>query len=144
MSLKYQHNLRRYLRYFLGLTEKLETYDEYKQVYSIQFEKEIEKAVSITNLFKCSTECEQEKIKGSSFDVCYDKFFVRELDLIQPQIILALGDEVTKYLKRKKLRLPLFSIKHPSYFYKKADESDILCSIKKSGSPGRFKVIHFF
>lgn len=127
-SLKYHKNLRRYLRYFLDLSAKLEQYDEYKPGTG---ENAIKKAVSFSNLFKCSTECEQEKIKDNSFGVCYEKYFIREIELIKPQIILALGNEVSKYLKRKQLSIPLVSIKHPSYFYKGADEVDILSSKKR-------------
>jgi len=125
-SLKYHKNLRRYLRYFLELSKKLETYEEYQNRYVQAHEKEISVHVAFTNLFKCSTKCEQERIKNSSFDICYRKYFMQEIELIKPQTILVLGGEVSKFLKKKQLKVPLISIKHPSYFYRKNDESDIL------------------
>ena len=82
--------------------------------------------MAFTNLFKCNTKCEQERIKNSSFDICYRKYFIQEIELIKPHTILALGDEVSKFLKRKQLKVHLISIKHPSYFYRKNDEPDIL------------------
>jgi uracil-DNA glycosylase len=121
-SLKYHMNLRRYLRYFLGLSKKLETYKEYQTNWKPDHEKEISEHVAFTNLFKCSTKCEQERIKDTSFENCYEKYFKEEIELIRPQIIFALGSEVTKFLKSKKLDVPLISIRHPSYFYKKNDE----------------------
>jgi len=130
-SLKFHKNLRRYLRYFLGLSAKLETYHEYVQGYSIKHEKEIDKFVAFTNIFKCSTECEQERIKYDSFNICYTKFFIQEVQLIKPQLILALGNEVTNFLKSKPLQMPVVSIRHPSYFYERISERDKLNQKKK-------------
>jgi uracil-DNA glycosylase len=125
-SLKYHKNLRRYLRYFLGLSEKLETYAEYQTNYTQDHEKEISEYVAFTNLFKCSTKCEQERIKDPSFDICYRKYFIREIRLIRPKSILALGNEVAQFLERQQLAVPVLAIKHPSYFYSKDDELGIL------------------
>jgi uracil-DNA glycosylase len=121
-SFIYHKNLRRYLRYFLELSKKLEKYEEYK--YDQDHEKEISEHVAYTNLFKCSTKCEQEIIKDTSFENCYEKHFDEEIKLIRPQTILALGKEVEKFLKRKQLNV--IYIKHPSYFYRKNDELNIL------------------
>lgn len=121
-SLKYHMNLRRYLRYFLGLSKKLETYKEHLTNYKTDYEKEISEHVAFTNLFKCSTKCERERIKDTSFENCYEKYFKEEIELIRPQIIFALGSEVTNFLKSKKLDVPLIFIRHPSYFYKKNNE----------------------
>jgi uracil-DNA glycosylase len=125
-SLKYHKNLRRYLRYFLELSKKLETYKEYHTSYSLDHEKKISEHVAFTNLFKCSTKCERERIKDASFENCYKKYFKEEIKLIRPQCILALGKEVTKFLKSKQLEVPLISIRHPSYFYRKNAELNIL------------------
>lgn len=125
-SLKYHMNLRRYLRYFLRPSKKLETYKEYKTNYTTDHEKEISEHIAFTNLFKCSTKCEQERIKDTSFENCYEKYFYEEINLIKPQSILALGKEVKKFLKSKQLNIPLISIRHPSYFYRKNDELNIL------------------
>ncbi len=130
-SLKYHKNLRRYVRFFLEISNKLETYKEYQNKYVPDHEREISEHVAFTNLFKCSTKYEQERLKNSSFEICYRKYFMKEIKLIKPQTILALGNEVSKFLKRKNLKVPLISIKHPSYFYSRNDEPDIL-KIKKT------------
>lgn len=125
-SLKYHKNLRRYVRYFLDISKRLETYAEYQDKYNQDHEKEISQHVAVTNLFKCSTTCEREKIRKSSFDVCYRKYFCREMELIKPQAVLALGSEVSNYLRNMQLKVPVVSIKHPSYFYPRNNELNIL------------------
>lgn len=125
-SFKYHKNLRRYLRYFLDLSKKLETYEEYQNNYVQGYENEISKQVAFTNLFKCSTEYEQERINDASFSICYRKYFSEEIKLINPKSILALGNEVAKFLEKQQLAVPVVTIKHPSYFYRRADEYDIL------------------
>jgi uracil-DNA glycosylase len=129
-SLNFHKNLRRYLRYFLGLSKQLETYEEYQTNYTLDHEKEISEHVAFTNLFKCSTEFEQKPIKNTSFEICYGKYFIDEIELIKPRCILALGNEVTKFLKSKQLKIPVISIRHPSYFYRKNDEMNILSNKK--------------
>jgi len=128
-SLIYHMNIRRYLRYFLGLSKKLETYKEYLTNYKPDYEKEISEHVAFTNLFKCSTKCEREKIKDTSFENCYEKYFKEEIKLIKPKTIIALGKEVKKFLDSKQLKV--IYIKHPSYFYRINDELDILRNKKK-------------
>lgn len=128
-SLRYHKNLRRYLRYFLGISSELETYEEYQLSYCAEHEKEIFQHVALTNLFKCSTEDERGRITNQSFQTCYDKYLSREIELWRPKVILALGEEVSCFLEKK--NLPLVSVRHPSYFYRKADEKRILGSVKK-------------
>lgn len=130
-SLKYQWNLRRYLRYFLGQSKKLETYKGYQDNYTLNHEKEIFEHVAYTNLFKCSTKDQQEKIKDASFEICYEKYFKDEIKLINPQVILALGREVNYFLKSKNLDANVIYIKHPSYSYSKIGELNKLKKIKK-------------
>jgi uracil-DNA glycosylase len=130
-SLKYHKNLRRYLRYFLGISNELETYSEYLKSYTYDHEKEISEHVAFTNLFKCSTKYEQERIEKKSFDICFEKYFIREVELIRPKAILALGGEVYSFLKNQQLGFPLVKIRHPSYFYKVAAEHDKLSIVKK-------------
>lgn len=131
----YHKNIIRYLRYFLGLSEKLETYKDYKKMDETAHEKEISKYVAFTNLFKCSTKCEQETIKNNSFNICYKKYFTKEIELIRPISILALGKEVAQFLRKQ--HLPFIEIKHPSYFYRKTDEPEILKKIKKKLAKAR-------
>ncbi len=125
-SLKYYKNLKRYLRYFLDLSKKLETYEEYQNNHIQKHEKEISEQVAFTDLFKCSTECEQARINDASFSICYRKYFIDEIKLINPKSILALGNEVAKFLEKQHLTIPVVTIKHPSYFYRRTDEYDIL------------------
>jgi hypothetical protein len=49
---------------------------------------------------------------------------------LKPKILLALGREVYKYLNKKDLKTPIIYIKHPSYYYKKNEEKEILLKIK--------------
>lgn len=129
-SLRYHKNLRRYLRYFLSISPRLETYGEYKRTYCSEHDKAIFCRVALTNLFKCSTEDEREKIKSESLQTCYQKYLLREIELWRPKVILTLGDEVSAFLKKKNLTVPLVSIKHPSYFYRKEEEKRILGIVK--------------
>ena len=130
-SLRYHKNLRRYLRYFLGMSRKLETYEKYQHSYCSEHEKEIFQHVALTNLFKCSTANEQERIRTESFQTCYDKYLAREIRLWRPKVILALGEEVLRFLEKQNLTVPLISVRHPSYFYRRAEERSILRGVKK-------------
>ena len=129
-SLRYHKNLRRYLRYFLSISPRLETYKEYKRSYCAEHDKAIFRHVALTNLFKCSTQDEQEKIKSESLQTCYDKYLLREIELWHPKVILALGEEVSEFLKKQDLTVPLVSINHPSYFYRTEEERRILGIVK--------------
>ena len=130
-SLRYHKNLRRYLRYFLGISRELETYEEYQRSYCAEHEKEIFQHVILTNLFKCSTEDERERIRNDSLQTCYDKYLPQEIKMWRPKIILALGEEVFGFLKKQNLAVSLVSVRHPSYFYRKADERRILAIAKR-------------
>ena len=113
------------------LSNKLETYKGYQDNYTPDHEKEISEHVAFTNLFKCSTKKEQERIKDDSFENCYEKYFKDEIKLINPQVILALGKEVDHFLKSKNLDVNVIYIKHPSYSYSKIGELNKLKKIKK-------------
>lgn len=129
-SFKYHRNVFRYLRYFLGISRMLETYKDYINNYAVAHEKEISKYVAFTNLFKCSTRNEQQKLTQEMIFPCYERHFGKELELMRPKVILAFGNEVTGFLKKQKLRIPIVSIKHPSYFYRKDKELGHLKKIK--------------
>ena len=130
-SLNYHKNMRRYLRYFLGFSKRLEKFEEYQCSDVSLHDKEIFRHVAITNLFKCSTKCEQQKLKRKDFYSCYKKYFPRELELISPKVILALGGEVSRFLSSVALPVPIVSIKHPSYFYSRNEEPKYLKTIKR-------------
>jgi len=140
MSLKFHKNRNRYLRYFLDHAKTLETFEGYKKraLESGRLSKdhkEIMRSVAITNLFKCSTRNEQEKLSPVDVETCFKRYFLSEVNLLKPKVILALGNEVENILKhfRKDHELPpIVKIKHPSYFYKKAEEAQTLSKVKRA------------
>jgi uracil-DNA glycosylase len=139
-SLRFHKNRYRYLRYFLGHVEKLESYKEYKrrgaQVGRLSKDnKKIMQSVAITNLFKCSTKNEREKLSFKDVKTCLERNFLKEVEMLKPQVILALGNEVGGILKRleKDQDLPpVVKIKHPSYFYEKTIEARELSKAKRA------------
>jgi hypothetical protein len=106
----FHKNLERYIRFFLDLDENTDIFNY----------------VVYTNLVKCETIKETGRIKSTTVKNCYNNFFIREIDLFKPKVILALGKEVEMFLAKKNLGIPVVGIKHPSYFYKKGDENKIL------------------
>ena len=94
-----------------------------------------------TNIFKCSTKHEQQKLKEGDILFCYSKFFLRELALFKPKAILALGREVESFLKKRQEEISdklcydfsnrIIYIKHPSYYYNKKSEEEELKKIKQ-------------
>jgi uracil-DNA glycosylase len=94
---------------------------------------EIYQHIAHTNLVKCSTIDEQQKLNNSLIDPCYNMYFLDEIKYLQPKIILALGREVEKYLlnKNDQIKIPIIYIKHPSYHYKREEKNKILLNIKK-------------
>lgn len=94
-------------------------------------EKEIYNVVAHTNLVKCSTEKEQGKLNKKTIDTCFITHFLKELDIFKPKVIIALGREVEKYLKkREEIDIPIIYLKHPSYYYRKEIEKKELNKIK--------------
>ena len=93
------------------------------------------RSTSLTNLFKCSTRDEQEKLKPHDCVTCFNLYLLPEVSMLRPQVILALGNEVDYILQRlgkNKDLPPIVKVKHPSYFYKKSDEKTELAKAKKS------------
>jgi hypothetical protein len=138
-SLKYHKNRNRYLRFILGHSKKLESYGEYsKRILDNEIAKadheSIMHSVSMTQLFKCSTRNEQERLTTDDVRTCFEKFFREEVRLICPRAILAFGNEVSKILERldtEKNLPPMVTIRHPAYFYPKGSEVDRLRAIRK-------------
>jgi len=139
-SLKYHKNRNRYLRFILGHSKRLEPYSEYSRrtlnsdVVMKDYAK-IMRSTAMTNLFKCSTRNERQKLKASDVAPCYNKFFSKEIHLMRPRAILAFGNEVYEILRRldTERNLPfIVAIKHPSYFYLKQSEAEKLKEIKES------------
>jgi uracil-DNA glycosylase len=123
-STVFHRNLIRYIKYFLD----------------IETDNSIYKFIALTNLFKCSTKDEQQKLNFRDILPCYREFFLDELYLFKPKVVLALGREVENFLinkfRKKEIyeklgyNLPIVYVKHPSYYYKKDEEEDILLEIK--------------
>jgi len=106
----------RYLPYFLDIPAE--------KIYS---------KIAHTNLVKCSTRNEQERLNKRVMLTCFNKYLLNEIRIYQPKVILALGNEVYQFLKKHqdKFNVPIIKIKHPSYFYRKEEEKEILKSIKE-------------
>lgn len=107
----FHKNLFRYLSFFLDVPES--------KIYS---------KAAHTNLVKCSSRSERGKLKQLTINECYTKYFLEELTLFKPKVLLALGKEVFNFLQRRKtdFNIPIVYIKHPSYFYRKEEEQGIL------------------
>ena len=117
-SLIFHKNLFQYLSYFLDVENQVDVlYQE----------------IAHTNIVKCSTKGERDKLNPKTMEECYEKFFRTELNLLKPKILLALGREVENFLNKKKAEhgLPVIYVKHPSYHYRKQDKKRILSNIKK-------------
>jgi len=72
----------------------------------------------ITNLVKCSTQ--DNKVNDYYSNICFEEHLKKEIEIIKPKFIIALGNQVYNYLNQK-LDCNVYKIKHPSYYlsYKK-------------------------
>ena len=68
----------------------------------------------ITNLVKCSTE--NNIVKEEDCRICFKTHLKRELQLVNPKIVIALGEQVFKFLSIR-LEQEVVKIKHPSWYY---------------------------
>jgi uracil-DNA glycosylase len=131
---RFRRNELRYLLFILGYHRKLRPFKGFELDDTER--KHIHRHVFFTNLFKCSTRDEQAKIPDSAFSVCYEKYFVEELNLIRPRLILATGREVYRFLRCKEksgeIAMHVIYVKHPSYFYSRDNEQRELSGIKHS------------
>jgi uracil-DNA glycosylase len=131
---RFHINEQRYLLYILGRHKKLRPYKglELKETEQ-QF---LDQHVFFTNLFKCSTDDEQGRIPQQAFSVCYARYFLDELNLLRPRLILATGREAYRFLhareKAGEIDVPVLYVKHPSYFYSKRDELSKLRELRRS------------
>lgn len=126
-------NERRYLLYLLRFDKQLKRYKEYK-INKSDDEKIFSRCL-YTDLFKCSTRDERMKIKDEIFSICYKKHFAREHELIRPKVIIAVGEEVYRFLQRRfqteKIRVPIIKMKHFSYFYPREFERKELRNLRR-------------
>ncbi len=115
-SIRFHKTLFRYISYFLDIPPT-----------------DIYLHAAHTNLVKCSTRNEQSRLKQKTMEQCYAQYFLAELDLLRPKVLLALGREVERFLVERQSDhgLPVVYIKHPSYRYRREDEARILGGIKQ-------------
>lgn len=120
-SKRFHRNLSEYLAFFLDVTPD-----------------EIFTQAAFTNLVKCSSVNEQEKLRNlrKAANTCFERFFVKELELFKPRVVLALGREVYDFLSEKEDELRvrsscLIGIKHPSYPIKKERKKEALSHFKE-------------
>jgi len=116
-STTFHKNLLRYLAFFLDVPQE--------QVFQ---------RVAYTNLVKCSSHEERDPLKPKTMSECFARHFVREIEYFKPKALIAFGREIERFLVDAKLRslhaLPVIYVKHPSYYYRKDEEREILTQIK--------------
>lgn len=116
-STTFHKNLVRYLSFFLDVP------DDPGQVF---------RYAAFTNLVKCSSPGERDRLQLRTMEECFSKHFLREVDYFRPRLLLALGREVEGFLERaaRRHRFPVVYVKHPSYYYRKDKEAEILSQLK--------------
>jgi hypothetical protein len=92
--------------------------------------------VAFTNLVKCSTLGEQDRLAGRTMRECYQRHLRREIEFFGPRMLLALGREVERFLRAaqamERAPVPVLYIKHPSYNYSRATEAGILEALREA------------
>ncbi len=90
--------------------------------------------VAFTNLVKCRTIVESgNKLHKDTMNNCFDKYLRKEVSLLRPKVILALGRDPEDFLLRKPWRplgVPVLYLKHTSRPLNKRDKSRILDKLK--------------
>ncbi len=116
-SLTFHKNLLRYMKYFLDIPES--------QVFQI---------CAYTNLVKCSSVGERDRLLFETANKCFNRHLCREIMFFNPKVIIAFGREVYNFLSRKEIKSshlkPIVYVKHPSYYYRKDKEEEILAKKK--------------
>lgn len=122
-SLKFQKNLFRYISYFFDIPNPVKI----NEIYQINI-KGIYQKIAQTSLVKCSTVQEQGKLTQYVMEECYKTYLKKEIEIFNPKLLLALGVEVYDFLEKKKNDhyKDVIYIRHPSYFYQKNKEKEIL------------------
>lgn len=99
-------------------------------------EQEIFRHCAITNLVKCSTFGEQDRLQLKTLENCFSRHFLHEVELYSPVALIAFGREVESFLKKPHIaaqhRRPVFYLKHPSYPYSHAKKTAVLHEIKQA------------
>jgi hypothetical protein len=95
---------------------------------------EVFQRCAYTNLVKCSTKGEQDRLHAATMDQCFTKHFIRETEFLRPKVLLALGREVQGFLQRQDVadrhKRPVVYVKHPSYYYRSDREQAELAAIR--------------
>ena len=116
-SYTFHKNLLRYLSFFLNIQEN-----------------EVFERCVYTNLVKCSTIDERDKLPQQTINECFTNYLQAEIALWNPILLLVLGREVERFLNRSQIkaqhRKPVIYVKHPSYYYRRDLEEEILGTIK--------------
>lgn len=116
-STRFHKNLVRYLAFFLDLPAEA-----------------VFQHVLYTNLVKCSTVGERDQLQPKTMNECFTHHLLREIAFFQPKVLLAFGREVERFLiearEQQRHMLPVVYIKHPSYFYRKDIEHEVLVKLK--------------
>jgi len=133
-SLVFHRNLFRYISFFLDKRNSIDILSlNNKDIFSRKNIDIIYQVMSHTNLMKCSTTGERDRLDKTTMKVCSEKYLLDEIRLLRPKVLLALGGEVATFLNRMKKEYelpPVIRIKHPSYFYRKEIEYETLLQIK--------------
>lgn len=120
-STVFHKNLRRYMAFILDVDQD-KVFDH--MVY--------------TNLVKCSTRGEQDKLNPKTMRECFGRHFVREIEFFSPKVLIAFGREVEGFLTKMRALgvhgLPVIYLKHPSYYYRKDIEASELMRVKVEAS----------
>lgn len=97
--------------------------------------KDLFSRIAFTNLVKCRTSKESgNTLHKKTMEKCFDKYLKKEIDLLKPKVILALGREPEEFLLRRSRRildLPVLWLKHPAYPLPEKKEPDILRKLKE-------------
>ncbi|GHV79091.1 hypothetical protein AGMMS49944_08820 [Spirochaetia bacterium] len=133
-TLIFHKNLFRYISFILDITDNLMDFKNVQENYNPNIFNETYRRIAFTNLVKCSTRNERQKLTDDLIAPCYKKYFLNEIKYFQPKVILALGRDVENYLKRQKNypKKQIINIRHPTLFYRKEEEKEKLENIKKS------------
>ncbi len=98
-------------------------------------EKDLFRRIAFTNLVKCRTIVESgNKLHKDTMNNCFNKYLRKEVSLLRPKVILALGREPEVYLLRKSWRplgVPVLYLKHTSRPLNKKDKSRVLDNLKE-------------
>ncbi len=92
------------------------------------------KKVAYTNLVKCSTTNEQGSLSSKLMRECGHRFLLKEIALIKPKVIIALGDEVDRFLHHRDVRLglpPVLYLKHTSRYLSKIKRAETLERLRR-------------